>query len=377
MKVILFLFYFVQIITCYSQDVFFYETNQIRGFINPALTGLNGSLSFSFLAKQQYLNSTGDFLSSGVSVEQSWPCAKIDAGLFHIYDREGNGSFVTNHTGLDIVYTVPWEVGNTLNNLRLGSKIQYTSKSIDWSKLTFSDQIHSKYNLTDAYGVPNSTDFVAPAWHTSSRLAFGLGVLHKVEIGLVNKWSLTWGGAIENYTNVFENKGYDSILRLEKDRTTRINKWSFYISPEFSLTKSYRDYFGFRPSIVVLKERTLTNIQFGFDTNYRRAYGLGAYLSMGSFSDFRKDTKAFIINSYFRVLTTEISQLNVGIQYIHNIGGLSELFGQSIQMSLSYSFRKDGCASTPTTRSDCPSVSRKHQMMYDNIWFAPIEGINK
>lgn len=43
-----------------SQDAFFYEQNQIRGFLNPALTGINGSLSFTVLGKEQYLNTLGD-----------------------------------------------------------------------------------------------------------------------------------------------------------------------------------------------------------------------------------------------------------------------------------------------------------------------------
>lgn len=360
-----------------SQDAFFYEPNQIRGFLNPALTGINGSLSFTTIGKEQYINTIGDFISAGISIEQSWPCTKVDAGIFHVYDREGNGLFTTNHTGLNFVYTLPFEISNTLNNVRIGTKIQYTNKTIAWDRLTFSDQIDPKYNLTDAFGVPNQSDFTPPDWNSSSRLTFGLGLIHKVEIGRTRKWSLTWGGAVENYTNAFEDKGYDSILRLEQDKYTVIDKWSIYLAPEFPLTRSYKDYFGFRPSFVLLKESSLLNIQFGFDFNYRRAYGLGLYISTGHFGDFKKDTKSLIVNSYVRALTTRNSQLNIGFQYVHNIGGFSEIFGQTIQVTFGYYFKQDGCASTPSTKSDCPSVSRKHRLMYENIWFTPVEGINK
>jgi hypothetical protein len=360
-----------------SQDVFFYEQSQIRGFLNPALTGINGSLSFTVLGKEQYLNTLGDFFSAGISVEQSWPCAKVDVGIFHLYDREGAGLFTTNHSGLNFVYTLPFDMAGTLNNIRIGTKFQYTYKTIDWDRLVFSDQIDPKYNLTDAFGIPNPTDFIPPDWNSSSRLTVGLGLIHKVEIGRVDEWSLTWGGAIENYTNTFEDKGYDSILRLEKDKNRLIDKWSVYLAPEFPLTRSYKDYFGLRPSLVLLSESTLLNLQLGFDINYRRAYGLGVYLSAGHFKDFGRDTRSFILNSYLRAFTTRNAQLNVGFQYVHNIGGFSEVFGQTMQVTFGYSFRQDGCGSSSAETGGCPPVSRRHRLMYENIWFHPFEGINK
>jgi len=360
-----------------AQDAFFYESKQIRSYLNPALTGLNGSLSLNLIGKEQFLNDVGDFISGGASIEQSWPCSKIDVGLYHVFDKEGIGSFKTNHTAANFVYTLPVNIRRTLHNFRLGTKLQYTNKSIDWDGLTFSDQIDPKYNLTDAFGVSNNSDFTPPNWNSVSRLTMGLGLVHKVDLGLVYKWSLTWGVSVENYTNAFESEGYDSILALENDKNRLIDKWSFYFAPEFPLTKSYKDYFGFRPSIVLLQESTLLNLQVGFDTNYRRAYGLGLYFGTGSFNEFEGDTKSLIFNTYVRALSTKNSQLNIGFQYVHNIGGLSETFGQTLQVSISYNLKQDGCASTPTTTSDCPPTSRRHKLLYENIWFSPVEGINK
>ena len=360
-----------------TQDAFFYETNQIRGFLNPALAGINGALSFTVLGKEQYLNQVGDFATTGISVTQSWPCVKVDAGLYYIFDREGEGLFATHHTGFNFVYTVPFDIGATEHNLRLGTKFQYSRKTIDWERLTFSDQIDSKYNLTDAFGIPNTTDFVPPDWNGFSRLTMGLGIIHRVTGGFINRWSLTWGISLENYTNVLEGKTYDSILRLEKEKTRLIDKWSFYLAPEFPLTGSYRDYFGLRPSLVVLQESSLTNIQLGAEVNYRRAYGLGLYVGSGQLRDFSSDSKSLIMNTYFRAFSTPNAQFNMGFQYVHGIGGLSEVFGQTLQVTLSYTFRQDGCASTPSSKVDCPPVSLRNKIMYENIWFSPLQGINK
>lgn len=362
-----------------SQDAFFFESNQIRGYLNPALSGINGSLSFTAIGKEQYLNQVGDFSTSGISIEQSWPCVKVDAGLFYVFDQEGDGLFTTHHAGLNFVYTLPLEGKSTksaVHNIRIGTKFQYTYKTIDWDRLTFSDQIDPKYNLTNAFGIPNFTDFVPPEWNNFGRLATGLGIIHRVTGGLIDRWSLTWGVSVENYTNAFESKGYDSILRLEKDKNGLIDKWSLYLAPEFPLTKSYKDYFGFRPSLVILQENSLTNIQVGGEVNYRRAYGLGLYLGSGHFRDFNHDTKSLIFNTYFRAITTDNTQFNVGFQYVHSIGGLSEIFGQTLQITLAYAFKTDGCASTPSTKTDCPPVSLRNKIMYENIWFSPVQGIN-
>jgi len=372
---LLFIF-FVFAIIGNSQDAFFYGNKQINGYLNPALTGINGSWSFTLIGKEQYLNTTGDFFSGGLSVEQSWPCHKIDAGIFHVFDKEGDGLFTTNHTGLNIVYTIPFNFLGELNNIRFGLKSQYTHKSIDWTKLTFSDQINPKYNLEDASGALNQSAFEVPNSNSLSRFTLGFGVIHKVDIGRVYKWSMTYGVSIENFTNLFGERDYDSILQLQNNNTKHINKWSLYLAPEFPVAKSNNSYFGLRPSIIMLQEGTLTNIQMGVEAKYRYAYSLGFYFGNSHFEDFDQDTKSLIFDTSVSTTINRTSQVTIGFQYIHNIGGFSEVFGQTIQVTISYHLKNDGCASTPTTRSDCPPTSKRHRSLYENIWGTSVQGIN-
>lgn len=364
---------YLTIITClllstsYSQDVFFEGTQQLRSYFNPALSGINGSLSFNLLAKNQFLNRT-DFITSGFNIEQSFPCANVDGGLYYLRDWEGEGFLNTHHAGMNVAYTIPFDAFHTFQNIRIGTKIQYTFKNVDWEKFTFSDQIDPKYNLANVLGTPNSTSFIPPDWNSASQLTLGVGIIHKLDIGFIDKWSLTWGGAIENYTSIFESSKYDSILRLKNDKNKLIHKWSFYLSPEFPLSHSYRNYLGLKPSFILLKEVSLTHIQIGVDLNFKRAYGLGIYFSSGSLSSLRKNTKSIMFNSFIRVWQNRISQINMGLQYSHNIGGLSQVFGQTLQFSISYIFKKDGCSSTPDLGSDCPQTSKRHNILYENIW---------
>ncbi len=59
---------------------------------------------------------------------------------------------------------------------------------------------------------------------------------------------------------------------------------------------------------------------------------------------------------------------------MHNIGGLSQVNGQTLQVSVSYVLRKDACKGTPDQRADCPAVSQSHRTLYENIWYKTGEG---
>lgn len=350
-----------------GQDVFFLQSQQIPGFLNPGLTGLNGSLSLKLVAKNQ-LFGRQDFMSGGIAVEQSFPCYKLDGGVFHISDKEGAGSIVTHHTGANVVYTAPFKVGVVSHNIRLGSKFQFTHKSIDWEALTFSDQINPKYNLTNSLGIPNPTSFVAPDWNSYNQLTLGIGVVHRADFGKYYKWSLTWGVAADNYTSIFEKDSYESLLKLKNERDILVNKWSFYLKPEFPIVQSYKRYASFSPSVIFLKESSLSHYQIGFDLNYQRAYGVNLHYTSGQFRDIDFNTHAIIMGAYFKIPRGAFQQINFAIQYMHHIGGVSEVFGQSFQCTISYIFKRDGCASTPTTNTDCPQTSKSNAVHYDNIW---------
>jgi len=363
----------------FSQDPFFLESRQILSYVNPALTGLNGSLTVRAIHKQQYIKAEG-FNSTGINIEQSFPCKNIDVGLYYIHDKEGINLFKTNMVGGSFVYTIPFGPKRfKLHNLRLGMRLQWSQKSIDWQQLIFSDQLDAAYGTTNAVGIMNPTSFVPPDWNNTWQLTLGGGFVHRVEVGMQYKWSLMYGAAFENYTNIGERIDFDSVLDLEQDKNYFVDKYSIYIAPEFPLTRSYGNYFGFKPSYVLQKHANLMTQQIGFEANYQKAFGFGVYFNSGDFKKFTQDTKSLIYHLFFKVSPSRSPhQVNLGVQYMHNMGGLSSAFGQTIQLSLRYNFYKDGCGGRPKSfGSGCPSVSRRHRLMYENIWFTPLEGINK
>lgn len=353
-----------------AQDAFLYEPNQIRGFLNPALTGLYGSFSATVTAKEQYFNSTNDFTTAGMSVEYSLPCPRTDFGIFYINDVEGAAHLRTHHVGGSFVYTIPFELEDNMHNIRVGTKLQYTGKSIDWDRLVFSDQIDPKYNLLNSAGLENLSAFEAPDINSRHRITVGVGVIHRMSIGRTNLWALTWGMAFDNYTNLFEGSSYDSLLGLETNDNSIVNKWSFYLSPEIPIINFKSKYYGLRPSIAFLNEVNLSNLQTGIEFNFQRAYGAGIYLGLANFKEIGRDTKTVTYHGFFKILDTADSQLNLGFQYIHNIGGLAEVFGQNIQITLRYHIKYKGCSPIKIPGStNCESFYQSGHVLYENIWF--------
>jgi len=352
-----------------SQDVMFYEPNQIRGFLNPALTGLYGSLSATVTTKEQYFNTLNDFTTAGVSIEYSLPCPKVDFEIFYINDIEGAAHLRTHHVGGNFVYTIPFETAHAYHNIRVGTKIQFTGKSIDWDRLVFSDQIDPKYNLLNSAGISNISSFEFPETDSRNRFTLGIGVIHRMSLGRVNKWALTWGFAIDNYTNMFEGSEFDSLLDLEYNDSRIVNKWSVYISPEIPIIDFKSRYYGLRPSLAYLNEGSLSNLQVGIEFNFQKAYGVGFYVGTANFKNFDYDTKSVTYHVFFKILDTRDSQVNLGLQYIQNFGGLSEVFGQNIQLTLRYHLKYKGCSPVKVPGStSCESFYQAGRVLYENIW---------
>jgi len=361
----------------FSQDPFFLQSQQIKGYLNPALTGINGSLNFKVLIKDQFWNTT-QFLTGGLSIEQSFPCHKVDVGAYCLYDVEGDGFLKTMQCGASGVYIIPMGKNeHYISNFRGGIKISHTYKSINWDKLNFSDQIDKKYGLFNAAGIPNTTSFEIPNVGGANYTTISGGVVYKSVIGKVNKYRFTAGFAFDNITNFFREKSEDSLLGLVQSEGL-INKYSIYLSSELPFARKMNDKLSFNPSLIYQRQRTLSNLQFGFMLNYGKLFDSGVYLSFGDFDNLSQDNKLLIAVFRFPLKTTVRSetQISMGIQYAHNIGPLDDVFGQTVQVSLGFMFNRDGCGSTKVPIRDCYDFI-KGDVLYEDAFLRPVNGINK
>ena len=136
-------------LTCLTaQDVSFSQFYANRIYLNPALTGLEDGLSFSGVYRLQWKNIDNGYKTYAASIETKEPYLRSGLGLTLFQDVEGIMELKTTYVGFSYSYTIPMDD----NNVHFGLQTRWVQKSVDWSKIIYSDQ------LDPVYGVVNSTN---------------------------------------------------------------------------------------------------------------------------------------------------------------------------------------------------------------------------
>jgi len=346
-----------------SQSPFFIESQQIPNFLNPALTGIHGSHNVRLVYQENYWEEFFDFSTIGASFEYSnLFCngifnSRFDGGISIIRDQEGNGNFSTTLLNLNLVYTIPFKTWGLLHNVRVGLGMgNFEYHSIDWTKLTFSDQIDPEY------GPIGGTDFVAPEYNSTISYSPSIGIVYKTQ--LKDRFSLKIGLS-SRYLFANDRLGLLKTGQLEKDIT-----WTLFIYPEFALVNT-RFYLGLEPTFLVQKEEELYNFQVGSKIHYNAAHGFGIFLSTGRPSNFSQNIKSLTWNVFFGFPVNN-DQIIMSTSFIQNIG-LSKEFGDTFQVGFHYYFRRNGCGRLNSSRTDCFNFEVDN-IYYDHIWVNPGTG---
>lgn len=120
----------------YAQDPFFYNSNTLQLYNNPAFSGLNKSFSLDVGYRNQWPELSGNYVSSLTSINQ--------------YLGKGNGVSIQLFTdnAAQIIHKTEIELGYAKNlqladghYLSVGIQLAYFQKTIDLNGLTFGDMI--------------------------------------------------------------------------------------------------------------------------------------------------------------------------------------------------------------------------------------------
>ncbi|HEX8514971.1 MAG TPA: PorP/SprF family type IX secretion system membrane protein [Bacteroidia bacterium] len=132
--------------------------------LNPALTGINMNARVGVNYRNQWAGIPGKFETYNCWADIYNPAFNGGLGLLAIQDISGEGFFKTTTIGLFQSYekTVP-----RIIRIRAGYNVTVVNKSIDWSKLVFSDQLDATHgeiyasNIDRAYPQKTFVDFSA------------------------------------------------------------------------------------------------------------------------------------------------------------------------------------------------------------------------
>ena len=167
-----------------AQDPAFTQFYANPMYLNPAFAGTSVCPRIALNYRNQWPSISGQFVTYSASYDQH--SDPLNGGLgFHIMrDSEGEGTI--NTTNVSGIYSYKLDV-NRKFAMKAGFQATYFQKAIDWNRLTFGDQIDSKYGfIYQSQEIPGQNtkvgvDFSAGLLGYSEKFFFGLAVHHLAE----------------------------------------------------------------------------------------------------------------------------------------------------------------------------------------------------
>lgn len=139
MKNLIALLLLLNCLTGNSQDPEFSQYNSASLYLNPGLAGANGCGKAAAGYRNQWPAISGSFQSIYAGYDHYLHGMRGGLGLYYMRDWAGEATLVTDRTAL--VYAAHLRLFNDKLVIRPGVEIAYIQKTVDWSKLTFGDQI--------------------------------------------------------------------------------------------------------------------------------------------------------------------------------------------------------------------------------------------
>jgi type IX secretion system PorP/SprF family membrane protein len=122
-------------------------------YLNPALAGSNLCPRVCLNYRNEWPGISGTYVTTSASFDRYVYQIKGGVGLLVTSDRAGQGTL--NTTNISGIYAYQWRPTRNIS-VNVGFKATYGQKALDWSKLTFGDQIDDRrgfiYNTNEIQG---------------------------------------------------------------------------------------------------------------------------------------------------------------------------------------------------------------------------------
>jgi len=250
-KFILILLVLIFGLNVFAQDPEFtqYYANPI--YLNPAFAGSAYGPRFAFNYRNQWPSISGGFVTYAASYDQHFDILSGGIGVQVMYDRAGDGELSTTMGSL--MYSYMLRV-NRKFAIKAGIQASLISKSIDFSKLLFGDQINPKLGFiyqtkeilpsSGVYKINPVPDFSAGIMGFSKKFYGGVAVNHISEPMISfyqdNKSILPMkitahAGLLIPLDNNREPRNYFSpnIMYQKQQNFTQFNIGAYYIKDYF------------------------------------------------------------------------------------------------------------------------------------------------
>ena len=330
-----------------AQDPSFSQFYANRIYLNPALTGLDAGISIAGVSRNQWANVDNGFQTYGMTLEIQEPYIKSGFGLSLFKNTEGLAQLTTKSIGLSYAYTIPMHG----HNIHIGLQGLWVQKSVDWSKIVFSDQ------LDPIYGNVYSSSHIAVLDQVSYS-DFNVGILWRSEVDIkigkkvYRKTRSSIGVSLSHapYLLIPEG-GNESLQNLNTKTAPRLTIHAgtiipalifkgigkkIKISPNFKYDIQGEELFKIKQNLKV--------ITYGFYVLYEGAYIGAFYQNKHPGADF-KNTNALIlsIGAYIsagpKKRKGDKQKFFIGFSYDANTTGVGTRAGSVYEVAFRWTFK--------------------------------------
>ncbi len=369
-----------------AQDPFFTHFNGNEPLFNPALTGFRGALSIGFKVKSQWQSSgIPGYETYLLTLEESMPCSFFDYGFSVMQDREGQGLLHTQQFGGMLAAPLslmgPWRENRL--QLRIGIGAHWGRQYIDYSKLTFIDQIDPKYGWRGADGQPIPTAFLAPNdgysnWYFQPSGGISLRFVQDPQSKYAKNYFL--GFAVHNLLPLVgaNEQGHSwSLLGLGTPTKPR---YTAFARLQMNVGDFGKDFLSIHPQVFWQSQQKLSYLELGADFSFSNRFSVGGFVHTSKPNEDQPSTNWGSAQAALGFFTGPRSRADVGFSYSFNFSGLRNHINNIYEVTLRLSF-----ASSPicTWTGNPPSYDSKERAMpcrflressgknkiYENIWY--------
>ena len=264
--------------------------------LNPGLAGLTEDARFSANYRNQYPGFNNAYRTYALSYDQYFDRINGGVGFWLLSDDAGDGILKTIKAAGIFSYRV--QLNDDLF-LKMGTEIGIVQSTLNWSKLTFGDQIDDYLGTVSPGGTPFPTEETAPDDNSVVYPDLGLG--------FVLYGQTLYGGISVRHLNQPKTE----FLEVNPDLTPGLPmRWTLHAGGSFPLSGSPRNELFLSPSIIFVQQGPFEQINGGVTLE------VGPVM-FGAFYRLASGQSESIITS----IGMKSTQLNIGYSYDATISG--------------------------------------------------------
>lgn len=319
-------------VSVFGQDPEFTQFNAAPLHLNPALAGISYGPRFNLNYRNQYPSLDKGYVTYAASFDMHINKLNGGIGVLFLGDRIADGLLSTYSVSL--MYSYQLKLAKNFG-LKLGVQGGYSHRTVDWARLTFSDQINPIFGFEDGFGNPNPTGEQIPGDNTVDLADFGAG--------FVAFSPKVYGGvSVRHLTRPKASFRGDDDARLDM-------RIAVHVGGDIDLTpRNKKDELALSPNVLFAQQSNFTQLNLG-------TYFYTKYIYLGAWFRHTFTNSDAVMG----VVGVKVSYVRVGYSYDYTVSKLQGFSGGAHEVSISFNMGGDGDNSLTGKRNsgklDCPN----------------------